>query len=140
MIDSAHFALSELGHMNQVSATPPVRFIRFGLFEADLQAGELRKNGLKIKLQEQPFRVLSLLLERAGEVVTREELRQKLWSTDTFVDFDHGLNTADQKTATGAGGFGRQSSLCRDPGPPRLSVHCAGGASGRAPFKLEPRG
>ena len=84
--------------MNQVSATPsPVRFIRFGLFEADLQAGELRKNGLKIKLQDQPFRVLSLLLERAGEVVTREEFRQKLWSTDTFVDFDHGLNTSIKK-------------------------------------------
>ena len=84
--------------MNQVSATPsPVRFIRFGLFEADLQAGELRKNGLKIKLQEQPFRVLSLLLERAGEVVTREELRQQLWSTDTFVDFEHSLNTSVKK-------------------------------------------
>ena len=84
--------------MNQASATPsPVRFIRFGLFEVDLQAGELRKNGLKIKLQEQPFRVLSLLLERAGEVVTREELRQKLWSTDTFVDFEHSLNTSIKK-------------------------------------------
>ncbi len=75
----------------------PVRFIRFGLFEADLQSGELRKDGLKIKLQEQPFRVLTLLLERAGEVVTREELRQKLWSTDTFVDFEHGLNTSVKK-------------------------------------------
>ncbi len=83
--------------MNQVSATSPVRFIRFGLFEADLHAGELRKNGLKIKLQEQPFRVLSLLLERAGEVVTREELRQKLWSMDTFVDFEHSLNTSIKK-------------------------------------------
>jgi DNA-binding winged helix-turn-helix (wHTH) protein len=97
VIDSANFAMSELGHMNQVSATPPMRFIRFGLFEADLQAGELRKNGLKIKLQEQPFRVLSLLLERAGEIVTREELRQKLWSTDTFVDFEHSLNTSVKK-------------------------------------------
>ena len=84
--------------MNQASATPsPVRFIRFGLFEADLHAGELRKNGLKIKLQDQPFRVLSLLLERAGDVVTREEFREKLWSADTFVDFDHGLNAAVKK-------------------------------------------
>ena len=83
--------------MNQVSATPPVRFIRFGLFEADLHAGELRKNGLKIKLQDQPFRVLSLLLERAGEVVTREELREKLWSADTFVDFEHSLNGSVKK-------------------------------------------
>jgi eukaryotic-like serine/threonine-protein kinase len=75
----------------------PVRPIRFGEFEADLLAGELRKNGLRIKLQEQPFRVLCLLLERAGEVVTREELRQKLWSTDTFVDFEHSLNTSVKK-------------------------------------------
>ncbi len=83
--------------MNQVSATPPVRFIRFGLFEADLETGELRKAGLKIKLQEQPFRVLSLLLERAGDVVTREELRQQLWSSDTFVDFEHSLNSSVKK-------------------------------------------
>jgi len=83
--------------MNEPSATPTVRFIRFGLFEADLQTGELRKNGLKIKLQEQPFRVLTLLLERAGEVVPREELRQQLWSTDTFVDFEHSLNSSVKK-------------------------------------------
>ena len=82
--------------MNQVGTPSPVRF-RFGVFEANLQAGELRKNGLKIKLQEQPFRVLSLLLERAGEVVTREELRQTLWSSDTFVDFEHSLNTSIKK-------------------------------------------
>ena len=62
-----------------------------------IKAGELRKNGLKIKLQEQPFQILSLLLERAGEVVTREELRQKLWPADTFVDFDHSLNAAVKK-------------------------------------------
>jgi Tol biopolymer transport system component/DNA-binding winged helix-turn-helix (wHTH) protein len=68
--------------------------VRFDVFEVDLRAGELRKEGRRIKLQEQPFRVLSLLLERSGEVVTREELRQKLWPADTFVDFDHGLNSA----------------------------------------------
>lgn len=67
---------------------------RFDVFEVDLRAGELRKEGRKIKLQEQPFRVLSYLLERAGDVVTREELRQQLWPADTFVDFDHGLNSA----------------------------------------------
>src|SRR5580692_2102490 len=66
----------------------------FDVFEVDLRAGELRKEGRRIKLQEQPFRVLSYLLERAGDVVTREELREKLWSADTFVDFDHGLNSA----------------------------------------------
>ncbi|HWY22302.1 MAG TPA: winged helix-turn-helix domain-containing protein [Candidatus Acidoferrum sp.] len=73
------------------------RIVRFGVFELDLAAGELRKNGAKLRLQEQPFQVLALLLERAGEVVTREELRLKLWPADTFVDFDHSLNTAVNK-------------------------------------------
>ena len=68
--------------------------VRFDAFEVDAQAGELRKDGRRIKIQEQPFRVLSLLLERVGEVVTREELREELWPADTFVDFDHGLNSA----------------------------------------------
>ncbi len=73
------------------------RIVHFGVFELDLSAGELRKNGVKLRLQEQPFQVLAMLLERAGEVVTREELRQKLWPSDTFVDFDHSLNTAVNK-------------------------------------------
>jgi|SRR5579863_4243081 len=68
--------------------------IRFGLFEVDLRAGELRRSGLKIRLQQQPFRVLALLLEHSGEVVTREELRQAIWPGDEFVDFDEGLNAA----------------------------------------------
>jgi cholera toxin transcriptional activator len=75
----------------------PGRIARFGTFELDLAAGELRKNGAKLRLQEQPFQVLALLLDRAGEVVTREELREKLWPADTFVDFDHSLNTAVNK-------------------------------------------
>ena len=66
----------------------------FGLFELDLRAGELRRHGRKVKLQEQPFKVLSQLLERPGEIVTREELRSRLWPADTFVDFDHSLNAA----------------------------------------------
>jgi len=70
------------------------RTVRFGLFEVDLRAGELRKNGVKIKLQEQPFRILVSLLRQPGEVVTREELRRELWPSDTFVDFDHSLNAA----------------------------------------------
>ena len=70
------------------------RTIRFGLFEVDLRTGELCKNGVKIKLQEQPFRVLVTLLRHAGEVVTRDELRLELWPADTFVDFEHGLNAA----------------------------------------------
>ena len=68
--------------------------MRFGAFEIDLRTGELRKHGIKIKLQDQPFQVLQLLLERPGEIVTREELRSKLWPENTFVDFDVGLNTA----------------------------------------------
>jgi len=70
---------------------------RFGAFELNLRAGELRKNGFRIRLQEQPFQVLALLAERAGDVVTREELQKKLWPADTFVDFDHGLNKAINK-------------------------------------------
>lgn len=73
------------------------RVARFGVFELDLSAGELRKNGVKLRLQGQPFQVLALLLERAGEIVSREELQQKLWAADTFVDFDHSLNTAINK-------------------------------------------
>ena len=67
---------------------------KFEEFEADLRAAELRKNGNRLKLQMQPFQVLVALLERPKEVVTRDELRQRLWPQDTFVDFDHGLNTA----------------------------------------------
>ncbi len=78
------------------SSSPPQLF-RFGIFEIDLAAGELRKNGAKVRLQEQPFQVLVLLLERRGEVVPREELRKRLWPADTFVDFDHSLNTAVNK-------------------------------------------
>jgi DNA-binding winged helix-turn-helix (wHTH) protein len=74
-----------------------IRIVRFGVFELDLAAGELRKNGGKLRLQEQPFQVLALLLERTGDVVTREELRKKLWPSDTFVDFDHSLNSAVNK-------------------------------------------
>lgn len=67
---------------------------RFGSFEMDLRAGELRKHGVRIRLQVQPFQILGMLLERPGDVVTRDELRQALWRGDTFVDFDHGLNNA----------------------------------------------
>lgn len=70
---------------------------RFGVFEADLDSRELRKHGRRLRLQDQPFALLALLLERAGDIVTREELREKLWSSDTFVDFDHSLNTAVNK-------------------------------------------
>jgi len=70
---------------------------RFGVFELDLRTGELRKHGLRVRLQEQPFQLLALLLEHPGEVVTRDELQKRLWPADTFVDFDHGLNKAISK-------------------------------------------
>src|SRR5580700_884026 len=70
---------------------------RFGAYEADPGSGELRKSGFRLRVQEQPFHVLMVLLERPREVVTREELRQKLWPADTFVDFDHSLNTVINK-------------------------------------------
>jgi DNA-binding winged helix-turn-helix (wHTH) protein len=79
------------------------RIARFGVFELDLNAAELRKNGVKMRLQGQPFQVLVVLLERAGEVITREELQQKLWPSDTFVDFDHSLNTAINKVREALG-------------------------------------
>jgi Tol biopolymer transport system component/DNA-binding winged helix-turn-helix (wHTH) protein len=74
--------------------SPLPRVLRFGIFEIDLRAGELRRDGVKLKLQEQPFQLLCMLVEHSGEVVTREELRNRLWPADTFVDFDHGLNAA----------------------------------------------
>ena len=77
--------------------------VRFGTFEVDLRAGELRKGGVKIKLYGQPFNVLAILLERPGEVVSREELQQKLWAGDTFVDFEHGLNKAINKVREALG-------------------------------------
>lgn len=71
-----------------------MRRARFGPFETDLLSGELRKHGLKIKLQDQPFQVLALLIQRPGEIISRQELRQRLWPANTFVDFDVGLNNA----------------------------------------------
>jgi TolB-like protein/DNA-binding winged helix-turn-helix (wHTH) protein/Flp pilus assembly protein TadD len=77
--------------------------LRFGVFELDLQAGQLRKHGLRVRLQEQPFKVLVMLLERQGDVVTREELQKELWPADTFVDFDHGVNKAINKVRDALG-------------------------------------
>ena len=79
--------------MHSTSTSWP-KIIRFGVFEADLCSGELRKSGARIRVQEQPFQILAMLLQRPAEVVSREELRQKLWPSDTFVDFEHGVNSA----------------------------------------------
>src|SRR6478736_5054641 len=74
--------------------TPPVGVVRFSVFEVDLRSGELRRSGVRIKLQDQPFRLLRILLDHAGDVVTRDELQRQIWPSDTFVDFDRGLNNA----------------------------------------------
>jgi len=79
------------------------RIARFGVFEVNLAAGELRKNGARIGLQEQPFQLLVLLLERAPDVISREEITKKLWSPDVFVDFDKSLNTAVNKVREALG-------------------------------------
>src|SRR5229473_1100603 len=86
----------EAPHMAE-SLSSSHRILRFGTFEVNPRSGELRKGGVRIKLHGQPFEVLTMLLERPGQVVTREELRLRLWPTDTFVNFDHGVNTAINK-------------------------------------------
>jgi DNA-binding winged helix-turn-helix (wHTH) protein len=78
-------------HVGSYIQGPPI--VRFAAFEVDLRAGELRKNGIKLKLTGQPFQVLAMLLEHPGEIVPREELQKRLWP-DTFVDVEHNLNTA----------------------------------------------
>jgi len=78
-------------------ASVPVRSVRFGPFEVDFDSGELRKSGLKLRLTGQPFEILSMLLQKPGEVVTREQLRQRLWPGNTFVDYEHSLNAAVNK-------------------------------------------
>src|SRR4029077_16564055 len=75
-------------------AVPTPRTLRFGLFELDLRSGELWKQGRKVRLEGQPVQILICLLERSGELVTRDELRERLWPADTYVNFEHGLNAA----------------------------------------------
>jgi TolB-like protein/DNA-binding winged helix-turn-helix (wHTH) protein/tetratricopeptide (TPR) repeat protein len=120
--------------------------LRFGVFDVDLRAGELRKHGMKVRLQEQPFQVLAMLLERPGEVVTREELRSRLWSADTFVDFDHGVNKAINRIRDTIGDsatsprfvetvarrgyrFIADVTVLEQAGPPMPEAHGADGAS-----------
>jgi cholera toxin transcriptional activator len=89
-----HYARAD---MSIPSSNPEARLMRFSVFEVDISNGELRKNGARVRLQEQPFQVLVSLLQRQGQVVTRDELRASIWPADTFVDFDHSLNTAVNK-------------------------------------------
>jgi Tol biopolymer transport system component/DNA-binding winged helix-turn-helix (wHTH) protein len=102
-VNTLYATLENNRALNMSSQPAAQRVIRFGLFEFDLSAGELRKQGRKIKLQDQPFQVLALMLRRPGEIVTREELQQALWSADTFVEFDQGLNTAVKKIRQAVG-------------------------------------
>jgi cholera toxin transcriptional activator len=106
------------------------KILCFGVFEVDPASGELHKSGIRWRLQEQPFQTL-LLLERSGEVVSREELRQKLWPAETFVDFDHSLNTIINKL---------REVLCESASSPRFIETLAkwlplssGGGSGHKP-------
>lgn len=94
VIDPRHILMPRcaLEASKQPAVSP--KLVRFGIYQVDVRTSELWKQGRKIKLQEQPCRILAILLEQRGEVVTREELRKRLWSDDTFVDFDHSLNTA----------------------------------------------
>ncbi len=103
---------------------PPTRK-HFGTFDVDLATGELRRDGLKLKLQEKPFQLLAMLLERPGEIVTREALRERLWPAGTFVDFDHGLNTATKKLRT------RSATVLKIRGSSRRSRGEATGSSRR---------
>ena len=98
------------------------RVFRFEQFELSEREGELRKNSARIKLQEQPFQVLVELLASAGRVVTREQLQQKLWPADTFVDFDVGLNTAIRKIRQVLGDDADRPHFYRDLGEERLQV------------------
>ena len=92
-------------------AIPRPSLVRFGAFEADLYSGELRKFGARLKLQDRPFQILAILLEQPGQTVTREQLQSRLWPADTFVDFEHGLNTAVNKL---------RQALSDDPDNPRF--------------------
>jgi hypothetical protein len=105
--------------MEEFSST--VRAIRFGIFEVDLRAGELRKRGIRIKLQGRPFSLLLTLLKHRGELVTREELRRTLWPEDTVIDLDHSLGT----------GINKLREILGLPPPAQDSLrHCRGEATG----------
>jgi eukaryotic-like serine/threonine-protein kinase len=89
--------------VKEAKSTSPSRVLRFGVFQANLAARELRKHGVRVRLPGQPFCILLMLLEKPGEIVTREEMRQRLWASDTFVDFEHSLNSAIKKLRTALG-------------------------------------
>src|ERR1700722_2914374 len=99
------------------------QLIRFDRYQVDLDAGELRKEGRKVRLQAQPFQLLVLLLRNSGKLVSREDVKRELWPGDTFVDFDHGLAAAVNKLRQAFVRFRRKAEVCRDAPTPRLSLH-----------------
>lgn len=106
--------------------------VRFGTFEVDLRAGELRKSGLKIKLHHQPFQVLALLLEKPGEVIRREEIQEKLWGSETVVDFEQGLNKAMNRLRDALGDSAENPRFIETFPRLRLSFHRRNGAGGQS--------
>src|SRR5882672_4617656 len=110
------------------------RVVRFGVFEVDLNAGELFKQGIKVRIQQQPFRILALLLERPGEVVTREDLRQAIWPAGTFVEFDVGLDAAIHKLRSALGDSAENPRLVET--LPRRGYRFIGPVEGRRPRGL----
>jgi DNA-binding winged helix-turn-helix (wHTH) protein len=107
------------------------RLVRFGAFEADVRTGELRKDGVKLKFSGQPFQVLAILLERPGEVVTREELQKRLWP-DTFVDVERNLNTAVNKIREVLGDSAESPRYLETLPRPGVSVHWCARSAGSA--------
>jgi DNA-binding winged helix-turn-helix (wHTH) protein len=99
--------LVEYGTVREEKEPRPSRALRFGAFHVNPVARELRKDGVLIHLPPQLFRILSMLLDKPGETVTREEIRQRLWAPGTFVDFEHNLNSAIKKVRTALGDSGQ---------------------------------
>ncbi len=100
--------------------------IRFGLFEVDLARASLTRQGVRLRIQEQPFRILELLLRQSGEIVSRESLRQALWPEGTHVNFDGSLNAALKKLRAALQDDAGKSTLCRDGAPSGVSIPGAG--------------
>ena len=111
--------------------TPDAHVFRFGGFELDARLGELRRHGLEIRLPEQSFQVLQALLMRPGELVTRDELRQLLWTSDTFVDVEVGLNSAVRKLREALDDSADQPAVRRDGAAPRVPLRRAGHRANR---------
>jgi len=91
----------------------PHTVVRFGGFELEHNSGQLRKDGTRIRLQEQPLQILRILLEHPGKIITREDLRQKIWPSDTFVDFDHGINNAIKRLREALGDSAETASYTK---------------------------